>query len=231
MDISQAWEESVGRKSSRRFASILAVFAALLFCSAGLLSAKRKQPQTHPKSAPIDFRSAKTIGSKSAPILLEDFSDFQCPSCRVFYLTATLQVIKDYVGTGKVYIVHHDFPLPMHAHSMEAARWANAAAGIGKFQEVETALYSSQDKWEVTGKVEDAVASVLNAAELKRVQALMAKPEVQAAIDQDVELGKQRNINQTPSIFVTYKGQLNALPPGGVTYGILKQYFDYLLSH
>ncbi|MFZ0821670.1 MAG: thioredoxin domain-containing protein [Candidatus Acidiferrales bacterium] len=223
----------MARESSKRFVLIVAVFAALLIGSAGLLFAKNNQTQAHPKNAaaPIDFRAAKTIGSKSAPILLEDFSDFQCPSCRLFFLTTIQQVIKNYVSTNKVYIVHHDFPLEMHAHSMEAARWANAAAEIGKFQEVETALYSTQDKWEVTGRIEDVVAPVLTAAELKRVQTLMAKPEVQAAIDQDVALGKQRNINETPSIFVTHNGEMNQIPTRGASYGILKQYFDYLLSH
>jgi len=121
--------------------------------------------------------------------------------------------------------------LNIHAHSMEAARWANAAAEIGKFQEVETALYSNQDKWEATGKIEDFVAAVLSPAEMKRVQALIAKPEVQAAIDQDIALGKQRNINETPSIFVTHNGQMNQIPTRGATYGILKQYFDFLLRN
>ncbi len=221
----------MARKSSVRFASFVAVFAGLLLYSAGLLSAQHNPAQTHAKSAPIDFHAAKTMGSKSAPITLEVFSDFQCPSCRAFYLTATTQVIKDYVSTGKVYLVHHDFPLPMHAHSMEAARWANAAAGIGKFQEVETALYSTQDAWEANGRIEDAVASVLSPEDLRRVQALMAKPEVQAAIDEDVDLAKQKSLSWTPSIFVTYKGQSTLLPREGVSYGILKQYFDYLLSH
>ncbi len=223
----------MSKKLSSHFASIVAVFAAMLICSAGLLSAQPDPAQTHSKSAsaPFDFRAAKTIGSKSAPILLEDFSDFQCPMCRSFFLNTTLQVIKDYVDTGKVCIVHHDFPLEMHAHSMEAARFANASAEIGKFKEVETALYSTQASWETTGRIEDALSSVLTTAEMKRVELLMPKPDVQAAIDEDLALGKQKGIFQTPSVFVTYKGQTNPLPGGGVTYGVLKQYFDYLLSH
>ena len=62
-----------------------------------------------------------------------------------FFLTATTPLMNDYVASGKVYLVHHDFPLPMHAHSLDAAKWANAAAEIGKFREVETALYTKQD--------------------------------------------------------------------------------------
>ncbi|HEV3218193.1 MAG TPA: thioredoxin domain-containing protein [Candidatus Acidoferrales bacterium] len=221
----------MSRKSSLSLISIATMIAGLLICFTGFLSAQQGPPQSHVRVAPVNFRTAKTIGSSSAPILLEDFSDYQCPSCRFFFLNTTLQVIKDYVGAGKVYIIHHDFPLEMHAHSMEAARFANAAAEIGKFQEVETALYTTQASWENTGKIEDAVSSVFTPAELKRVEGLMGKPDVQAAIDEDMALGKQRGITQTPSIFVTYKGQTNPLPPGGVTYAVLKQYFDFLLTH
>ena len=217
------------RKAPGHLAAFLIVIAAVAICSAGVVSAPLVKSRRQTKSTPFDFRSAKSIGSKSAPILLEVFSDFQCPFCRYFFLTITPQVIKEYVDTGKVYLVHHDFPF--HAHSMEAARWANAAAAIGKFQEVETELYSTQDSWENTGNIESVLSTTLTPAELKRVKALMDSPEVQAAIDHDMDLGKQRNINQTPSIFVTHKGQTNPLPPGGVTYGFLKQYFDYLLSH
>ena len=39
----------------------------------------------------------------------------------------------------------------------------------------------------------------------------------------------QRNVNQTPTVFVTAHGKTEALPGGGVDYNLLKQYFDYLL--
>jgi protein-disulfide isomerase len=224
-------EESVSRKTSTRYVPVAALFAGMLLCTAGLVSAAREQVQSHPKTASIDLRAAKSLGSKSAPITMEIFSDYQCPFCRSFYFDATEQVIKNFVDTGKVYIIYHDFPWDFHAHSMEAARLANAAAEIGKFHEVETVLYSTQDSWETTGRLEDAVASVLSPADLKRVEALRTKPEIQAAIDQDVSLAKQRNVNETPSIFVTYKGQMSQIPAKGASYNFLRQYFDYLLAH
>jgi hypothetical protein len=50
-------------------------------------------------------------------------------------------------------------------------------------------------------------------------------------IESDMALGNSRNIHQTPSLFVTYGGQTDALPPGGVTYRILKSYLDEKLGH
>src|SRR5713101_2549652 len=127
-----------------------------------------------------ELTSLKALGSKSAPITVEVFSDFQCPSCRTVYQSVMRPVIDNYVSVGKVYLVHRDFPLPMHKYSREAARWANAAAQIGKF-------------------------------------------------DKEVALGQSRRVNQTPMVFVTHAGETTQLPPGGVTYSLMKQYFDYLL--
>lgn len=220
----------MGRKSRAWIAGTGIILAGVMLTFTGPLSAKREPPQT--RNLEAEIAAGKTMGSKSAPIMLEDFSDFQCPMCRQFYLDTTRKVIDDYVVTGKVYLVHHDFPLPMHAHSHDAAKWADAAAAIGRFQEVENALYTKQDDWGATGKVEEAVATVLSPAELKRVRALVDSPQVAAAIQHDEDMGHQRNVNSTPSVFITLKGgQAQPLPPAGTTFSLLKQYFDYVLKH
>ncbi|HUK31447.1 MAG TPA: thioredoxin domain-containing protein, partial [Candidatus Acidoferrum sp.] len=191
------------RNFSKRLTLITTSLVGLLICATSFLSGQGGPAQPRPKtdSPSIDLHAAKSIGSKSAPITLEVFSDYQCPFCRAFYLDQTQQVIKNYVDTGKVYLVFHDFPWDFHAHSMEAARLANAAAEIGKFKEVEGALYTTQDSWEASGKIEDALAPVLSAAQLKRVEALKSRPEIQSAIDEDIRLAKQRNLLETPSIY------------------------------
>jgi protein-disulfide isomerase len=180
--------------------------------------------------------TAKTLGTKSAPIQFEIFSDFQCPACRGFFLSASHRLVEDYCSAGKVYLVHHDFPMttiPSHIHSEEAARWANAAAAIGKFHEVESALYMHQESWEVTGKIDEVLADVLSPANLKRVRALVDDAEVKAALQHDRELGNANNVETrgTPSIFVTHNGHRELLPPSGVSYNLLKPYLDYLLQH
>lgn len=170
------------------------------------------------------------MGSKSAPILFEDFSDFQCPVCKQFFFGTVQPMIDEYVSSGKVYLVHHDFPLPMHAHSTEAAKWANAAAAIGRFQEVEVALYTKQESWAASGKVEEVIASVLTPEEMKRVRALYGSPEVESALKHDLDLGNDRRVNGTPAIFVTHKGVMAPVPALGASFPLMKTYLDYLLK-
>ena len=53
--------------------------------------------------------------------------------------------------------------------------------------------------------------------------------EINASIERDRAMGIQRNVNQTPTVFITAHGKTEALPGGGVDYKLLKNYFDYLL--
>jgi protein-disulfide isomerase len=205
-----------------------------------------------PKAAPADQVGPpiKAIGSKTAPITMEVFSDYQCPSCRMLYEQTLRQLINDYVASGKVYLIHRDFPLPIpdHRFNWDAARWVNAAAEIGKFEEVEAALYDNQVAWSSTGDIEKYVAGAMSPADFKRVQKLVAgcltqtpgnvKPAGQNGpacpldvyINQDIALGKQIPVQATPTYMITSKGQRLPAGSGPVSWPILKQFLDSLLT-
>ena len=120
-------------------------FVAISAVSARQQTKSTSSPAAKPTTAALDLSEAKSLGSKSAPITIEVFEDFQCPACRNFYETTVKQLIDDYVNPGKVYLIHRDFPLDMHPYSHQAARLANAAAELGQFETVEKALFDSQD--------------------------------------------------------------------------------------
>src|SRR4029077_16354627 len=154
-----------------------------------------------PQSAPDlpDVDPHKAFGSKNAPVTMEVFSDFQCPACKTLFTTTNRRLMDDYVSTGKVYLIHRDFPLPMHAHSRVAARYARAAAQIGKVEPVEQALFQNQEKWEQNGDVDGTVAAVLSAAEMAKVRALVKGGSLEPLIDKDYALGQTYRVNQTPT--------------------------------
>jgi protein-disulfide isomerase len=197
---------------------------------------KKSATATDPAAAAAPV---KTFGNKNAPITMEVFSDYQCPSCGSFFEQTLRPLLgpDGYVAAGKVYLVHRDFPLPMHAYSHQAARWANAAAKIGKFQDVDGALFDNQSAWAADGNIEKYVAAALSPADFKRVQKLMVGCEptstscpLDAYIASDQELGKSVPVQATPTFVIFYKGQKYPASSGIVTYPILKQFFDSLLS-
>ena len=179
-------------------------------------------------SAPVtDVDPHVAAGSKNAPIVMEVFSDFQCPACKTLYMTTNREVMDNYVSTGKVYLIHRDFPLPMHAHSQVAAQYSRAAAQVGKFEVVEQALFQNQEKWEQNGDVDGTVAAVLSPAEIAKVRALVKGGTLNAAIQKDLALGRLYNVNQTPTTVFHAKGQ--TFPYSGVmSYEILRNFLDQL---
>ena len=208
------------RRVSSLLLSLVAAFAFLFAPALGSTSAQSSVPV-----ADIDPHVAR--GSKNAAIIMEVFSDFQCPACKTLFATTNRQVMDNYVSTGKVYLIHRDFPLPMHAHSQVAAQYSRAAAQIGKFEPVEQALFDNQEKWEQTGDVDGTVAAVLSPAEMTKIRALVKGGTVNAAIQKDVALGKLYNVNQTPTSVFHAKGQ--TFPYAGVmSYEILRNFLDQL---
>lgn len=172
---------------------------------------------------------AKSLGSKAAPIVMEVFSDYQCPACKTLYQDTLRPVIDNYVSAGKVYLVRRDMPLPAHKHAREAARYANAAARIGKFAKVEEALYNKQDTWSADGNIEAVVAAVLTPAEMVKVRQYLKSKQLDDAIEKDVVLAGNFQVRQTPTTIVTHRGKTYPVV-GVVSYTILQQFLEQLLN-
>lgn len=160
---------------------------------------------------------------------MEVFSDFQCPACKQLYRTTNQLLLDNYVNTNKVYLIHRDFPLPMHAYSRIAARYVRAAAQLGKSEQAEKALFENQEKWEQSGDVDGILAGALSAADMTKIRAVAKGTSLDGVIDKDVTLGKGYNVNQTPTTIIRYKGQTYPVV-GVVNYDVLHSFLDQLLS-
>ena len=207
--------------------SVFAGTILLSFLGAFAVLIAQAAPQVPMVVTDIDPHTA--FGSKNAPVTMEVFSDFQCPACKTLYTTTNSKLMDNYVSSGKVYFIHRDFPLPMRAYSSVAARYGRAAAQIGKFEPVEQALFQNQEKWEQNGDVEGTVAGVLSTAEMTKVRNLVKGGTLDVVIDKDYALGQMYRVSQTPTTVFHCKG-LTYPYAGVMTYDILKQFLDQLLS-
>ena len=215
--------------------------AALAAAGSNVVNAAAPEPASRPAPIPApdplpqalqgvtDIDPHQTEGSKSAPVIMEVFSDYQCPACKNLFTTTDRLLVDNYVNTGKVYLIHRDYPLPMHAYSRVAARYARAAAQLGKLDSVEQALFQSQEKWEVSGDVDGTVASALSPAEMNKVRALVKGGTLDAMIDKDYALGQIYHVNQTPTTILHAKGQTYPVV-GVVTFEVLHTFIDQLLG-
>ena len=173
--------------------------------------------------------NGNTYGEPHAPVLIEIFSDFQCPACKTLHDDTFPLLMRDYVVPGKVYIIYRYFPLPMHPFGHPCAEFACAAARIGRYQKVADALFAQQSNISMSGKVEDAVNSVLTPTEARRVKSLLHDPGVQREIQTDLDEGKLVPVTGTPTLWITHAGksQMVTFP---VNYSLLKSFLDALLA-
>jgi protein-disulfide isomerase len=204
----------------------------LLIPSLALLA----QAPTHKVSTPpamkppAPMKNFKESGSPNAPLTLELYTDYQCPSCRAFFLDVLPSVMSDYVNTGKVRLIHRDFPLPQHAYSRLAARYANAAGELGSYDVVATQIFRTQMQWEGNGNIDAEVAKVVPPAEMQKIRELVkSDSHLDDTVTADVALGNQDGLNQTPTLIIVNRGKRNKID-GAVPYPILKTYLDQLLA-
>ncbi len=187
--------------------------------------------QAAPAGSPDETSGQILGGSLDAPIRLEVFSDFQCPACRDLYLGTIRPVLLDYASKDKVCVIYHEFPLTIHQHAREAAKYAEATYRLNqqKMLPVMDSLFSDQSQWSQDGKLEAVVAKALSSEDLQKVKKIMQDPSVNQAIDREVALGEKRAVKSTPTLFLYYLGREQKVE-GIVTYPVLKQFLDSIVK-
>jgi protein-disulfide isomerase len=170
-------------------------------------------------------------GDPSAPIVVIEYSDYQCPYCLQFAHGAQPQIEEQYIKTGKVYVIFRDLPLTsIHPGALLAAHAANCAAEQGHFAEMQSRLFNGQATREWgTGSSSDLQTFVRYAEELNLdsvgLQRCVETSRHAAQIEADVRSATDKGINSTPAFLVNGQLLLGARP-----FDSWKQLLDTLLS-
>jgi len=170
-----------------------------------------------------------TFGAPNAPITIELFSDFQCPGCKGLHESTIRELRRSYVNAGKVRLVYRDIHLPMHKHARLAACYACAAEKLGIYDTVADKLFETQTQWDQTGKVDEAVASVVPPAQMTKLRAIASDPVIGQQIDAATKSAlEQTHIPGTPTMLIHHGSQTERV--GQVSMPILSRYLDTLLA-
>lgn len=194
-------------------------------------AAQKKAPaSTAAARAPVVAKNFKLSGSPAAPITIEVYTDYECPSCRNLFLQTIPELLTQYVAKGKVQLLHRDFPLAMHQHTKLATRYANAAGQIGRYDLVSNQIFKTQPEWSQNGNVDMQVAKVLDAGDMQKVRDMVKNDtHLDDTVTVDVAQGQKDNLNQTPTLVVVNKGKRQKID-GFVPFTVLKSYIDQLLA-
>jgi protein-disulfide isomerase len=169
----------------------------------------------------------KESGTVMAPITVEVYTDYQCPHCRAFYLETLPLLNAEFVKTGKVRLIHRDFPLSQFQYSKTAMHYANAAGQVGKFDAVALQLFETQPEWAQNGNVDAAVAKVLTPAQMEKVRTLVkTDSHLDDSVERDVAMATGTDhLTSTPTVVIVYKGKRETIT-GGAPWPALKSYLN-----
>jgi protein-disulfide isomerase len=191
------------------------IIAAVGLLTVGIATAvyKVKMQPTQPATAsnstgagilaapPEGEQTVHVRGSKSAPITLEIYGDFECPTCAT--TSAAIDELQSQYP-GKIRVIFHEFPLAMHRHSLKAAKAAEAAALQGKFWEMHDALYKYQNIWSQATNADfffDSYAGLIG-LDMDRFKTDRLSSDIQEKVMEDGNSGSLRGVKNTPTIFI-----------------------------
>jgi protein-disulfide isomerase len=169
----------------KNFASLIALWMFLV-C---VVSA-----QDAPASTPEALKPPK-----GATVALVVFEDLQCPDCR-----RAAPLVAEAGKTYKIPVVRHDYPLPFHTWSFDAAVMARYFDAHGSKQVgLEFRDYIFEHQPEITPPTLRSFAEKF-AADHKMELPFVIDPDGKyaEAVKADKELGNSVGINHTPTIYV-----------------------------
>ncbi|MFN2576140.1 MAG: DsbA family protein [Pyrinomonadaceae bacterium] len=188
-------------------AIIVIVLVAALVAGWVLLRSSREQrnastPTPDPAAEAKGAEPPHVRGNPNAPVTLEEFGDFQCPTCGTYY--PEVKKIENEFG-DRLKVIFREYPLlPMHEHALMAAQAAEAAGLQGKFWEMHDKLYETQTTWV---EAKDLVPVFVNYAkeigiDPDRFMKDLNAEEVAVRVFQDGKRAHAFGLKGTPSFFV-----------------------------
>jgi protein-disulfide isomerase len=150
-------------------------------------------------SVPVSSRDP-VWGSRTAPVTLVLFSDFQCPFCSKF--EGTLSQVRQKYGPTQLRIVWKNDPLPFHTDARPAAIAGEAVFRLGgseAFWKFHDAAFANQKELNQQSFEQWAAAAGVDVAKFRDLQ---ADPLVAAKIDKDIAEAKAVGVQGTPNSFI-----------------------------
>jgi protein-disulfide isomerase len=190
------------------FIIVAVVAIATLGSGAMLYRAQLPHPLTIPEDKSVsgkgDAESMHIRGNPEASVTLEEFGDFECPSCAKL-ATFLDQVIKEY--HPRVRLIFRNFPLPIHQFARDAALAAEAAGLQGRYWEMHDMLYREQPVWTSTNSINNARTLFISYAEtlgldFDRFKRDMDSDKARERIESDQAHAKSVGVKTAPSLFV-----------------------------
>ncbi len=166
-----------------------------------------------PLAAPANA-DGKAWGPADAPVLIEEFADFQCPFCGEFATGVGQQLADFYAASGQVRFEYNNFAF-IGNESIKAAEAAECANAQGMFWEYHDTLFANQ-RGENIGAFSNAILknmAIVIGLDEEAFNACFDGEDFADVVRDEKAEGEDRGVSSTPTLFLNGE-QL----PGGLTF-------------
>ena len=184
--------------------------------SANINRPPANQPQSTQK--PIESKEpgaqpAHFKGAQNAPVVIEEFFDFQCPTCAAVHPALN----EAYATYGsRIKLISRHFPLSqIHPNAYDAAVASEAAGLQNKFWEMQNLIFQNQQRWSAAPNARALFESYAGnlGLDVEKYKADLSGMAAKQRVDADIQRGRSMALDSTPTIFVNGK----KVPPDMMT--------------
>lgn len=153
-----------------------------------------------PEKVRLKLGRENALGRSDAPLVMVEYTDYQCSFCNRFSTTTYPELKKRYIDTGKLRFISRDFPLEFHQHALKAAQATRCAGEQDKFWQMKDALMSNSAR--LTPEVITSLARSDAALDMAKFQACVDSGNYLADIKDGIAEASAAGINGTPSFII-----------------------------
>lgn len=188
---------------------------------------------TIPLGTPRPVDSTDYIkGNPNAPILLIEYSDYDCPFCKQYHTTLN-QIMDEYGVTGRVAWVYRQFPIgQLHPNSpklSEAALCVGSIGGNDAFWKFTDMIFDKREIDEPTNPIKLPDYAKEAGVSAEEYKACMDGGKMEDAVKKSMEDAFNLGARGTPYTVIMV-GTQQAVVNGNQSYDVVKSIIDNLLG-
>ena len=183
-----------------------AILAPTSIPEAGNQSRAEQFPRLEQALDVVPADDPRALGDPNAPVMIVEYSDFQCPFCQRHAQQVFPELKAKYIDTGLVRYVFRNFiAVPQHYAAPAAAVASMCAAEQGQFWPLHDQLFGSVDQWSfnpVTAPGSFSKYANEIGLDIEKFDACQNNPDVSEQVQAESQAAGELGINGTPGFFV-----------------------------
>jgi len=174
------------------------------------------------------------LGNPNAPIVMIEYSDYDCPFCKQYQRTMH-QIMDEYGVTGRIAWVYRQFPIaeihPNAPQISEAALCVGDIAGNDAFWTFSDLIFDKRDIDELTNVTKLGEYAQVSGVDLAQYSSCMNDGRMKQAVEDSIRDGYDAGARGTPYTILQVGNQqavINGAQPYDVVKGIIENLIDQL---